>query len=128
MGGIPDRPFWVAVQLPEAGYIVVHDKHERGWLPGAKVILAYSDSAGLTINNGERIVISNLDVETLAIEAYSVWGMKGSQDPPATTDGFLNLEVISGDPKEGPLHLFPFMVVGALGCIVVFLLVSKKRN
>ena len=128
MGGIPDRPFWVAVQLPEEGYIVVHDKLERGWLPGAKVILAYSDSAGLTINNGERIVISNLDVETLAIEAYSVWGMKGSQDPPATTDGFLNLEVISGDPTEGPLHMFPFMVVGALGCVVVFLLVSKKRN
>jgi len=128
MGGIPDRPFWVAVQLPEEGYIVVHDKHERGWLPGAKVILAYSDSAGLTINNGERIVISNLDVETLAIEAYSVWGMKGSQDPPATSDGFLNLEVISGDPTEGPLHMFPFMVVGALGCVVVFLLVSKKRN
>ena len=128
MGGIPDRPFWVAVQLPEEGYIVVHDKLERGWLPGAKVILAYSDSAGLTINNGERIVISNLDVETLAIEAYSVWGLKGSQDPPATTDGFLNLEVISGDPTEGPLHMFPFMVVGALGCVVVFLLVSKKRN
>ncbi len=128
MGGIPDRPFWVAVQLPEDGYVVVHDKLERGWLPGAKVILAYSDSAGLTINNGERIVISNLDVETLAIEAYSVWGMKGSQDPPATTDGFLNLEVISGDPTEGPLHMFPFMVVGALGCVVVFLLVSKKRN
>ena len=128
MGGIPDRPFWVAVQLPEEGYIVVHDKLERGWLPGAKVILAYSDSAGLTINNGERIVISNLDVETLAIEAYSVWGMKGSQDPPATSDGFLNLEVISGDPTEGPLHMFPFMVVGALGCVVVFLLVSKKRN
>ena len=128
MGGIPDRPFWVAVQLPEEGYIVVHDKLERAWLPGAKVILAYSDSAGLTINNGERIVISNLDVETLAIEAYSVWGMKGSQDPPATTDGFLNLEVISGDPTEGPLHMFPFMIVGALGCVVVFLLVSKKRN
>jgi hypothetical protein len=128
MGGIPDRPFWVAVQLPEEGYIVVHDKLERGWLPGAKVILAYSDTAGLTINNGERIVISNLDVEGLAIKAYSVWGMKGSQDPPATTDGFLNLEVISGDPTKGPLHMFPFFVVGALGCVVVFLLVSKKRN
>jgi hypothetical protein len=128
MGGIPDRPFWVAVQLPEEGYIVVHDKLERGWLPGAKVILAYSDTAGLTINNGERIVISNLDVESLAVEKYSVWGMKGSQDPPATTDGFLNLEVISGDPTKGPLHMFPFFVVGALGCVVVFLLVSKKRN
>ena len=128
MGGIPDRNFWVAIQLPEEGYVVVHNKLDRGWLPGAKVILAYADTAGLTINNGERIVITNLDVEGFAIKSYSVWGMKGSQDPPATSDGFLNLEVISGDPTEGPLHMFPFMVVGALGCVVVFLLVSKKRN
>ena len=128
LGGIQDRPFWIAAQMPEDGYIVLHDKLERGWLPGAKVILAYSEMGGLTINNGERIVISNLDVESLAVEKYSVWGMKGSQDPPATTSGFLNLEVISGDPTKGPLHLFPFMVVGALGCVVVFLLVSKKRN
>jgi len=90
--------------------------------------LAYSDPAGLTINNGERIVITNLDVETFAIKSYSVWGLKGSQDPPSTVSGFLNLEVLSGDPKEGPLHMFPFYVVGALGCVVAFLLFTKKRN
>ena len=54
-------------------------------------------------------MITNLDVEGFAIESYSVWGMKGSQDPPATTAGFLNLEVLSGDPKDGPLHMFPFL-------------------
>ena len=63
MGAIPDRPFWVALQLPEEGYVVVHDKLERGWPGNGKVILAYADTAGLTINNGERIVITNLDVE-----------------------------------------------------------------
>ncbi|MEC8529355.1 MAG: hypothetical protein VXY27_00425, partial [Thermoproteota archaeon] len=128
MGAIPDRPFWIAVQLPEEGYVVVHDKLDRGWPGNGKVILAYSDPAGLTINNGERIVITNLDVEGFAINAYSVWGLKGSQDPPATVAGFLNFEVLSGDPKEGPLHMFPFYVVGALGCIVAFLLFTKKRN
>ena len=128
MGAIPDRPFWVAVQLPEEGYVVVHDQLDRGWPGNGKVILAYADTAGLTINNGERIVITNLDVEGFAINAYSVWGLKGSQDPPATVAGFLNFEVLSGDPKEGPLHMFPFYVVGALGCIVAFLLFTKKRN
>ncbi len=83
---------------------------------------------GAIINNGERIVITNLDVETFAIKSYSVWGLKGSQDPPSTVSGFLNLEVLSGDPKEGPLHMFPFYVVGALGCVVAFLLFTKKRN
>ena len=128
MGGIPNRPFWVAIQLPDEGYVVVHNKLDRGWPGNGKVILAYSDTAGLTINNGERIVITNLDVEDFAIESYSVWGMKGSQDPPATTAGFMNFEVLSGDPKEGSLHMFPFYLVGALGCVVAFLLFTKKRN
>ena len=26
MGAIPNRPFWVAVQLPDEGYVVVHNK------------------------------------------------------------------------------------------------------
>ena len=128
MGAIPDRTFWIAVQLPEEGYVVVHNKLDRGWPGNGKVILAYADTAGLTINNGERIVITNLDVEGFAIKAYSVWGLKGSQDPPATTAGFLNLEVLSGDPKDGPLHMFPFYLVGCLGIVVAFLLFTKKRN
>ena len=128
MGSPPDKKFWIAVQLPEEGYVVVHDKLDRGWLPGAKVILAYSDTAGLTVNNGERIVLSNLDVEGFEIKAYSVWGMEGSQDPPAVVAGSLNLEILSGDPKEGPLHMLPFAVVGCLGVGIVILLVTKKRS
>jgi hypothetical protein len=128
MGSPPNKKFWIAIQLPEEGYVVVHDKLERGWLPGAKVILAYADTAGLTVNNGERIVLSNLDIEGFEIQAYSVWGMEGSQDPPATTSGYLNLEILSGDPKEGPLHMFPFMLVGCLGIGVAILLVTKKRS
>jgi len=128
MGSPPDKKFWIAVQLPEEGYVVIHDKLDRGWLPGAKVILAYSDTAGLTVNNGERIVLSNLDIEEFEIQAYSVWGMEASQDPPATTDGYLNLEILSGDPKEGPLHMFPFIIVGCIGIGIVILLATKKRS
>ena len=133
MGSPPNKKFWIAVQLPDdEGYVVVHDKLDRGWLTNAeknaKVILAYSDTAGLTINNGERIVLSNLDIEEFEIKSYSVWGMEGSQDPPATTAGYLNLEILSGDPKEGPLHMFPFMLVGCIGVGLVILLVTKKRS
>tara|TARA_B100000809_G_scaffold96049_1_gene94635 strand:+ start:1483 stop:2151 length:669 start_codon:yes stop_codon:yes gene_type:complete len=128
MGSPPNKKFWIAAQLPDEGYVVIHNKLERGWLPGAKVILAYSDTAGLTVNNGERIVLSNLDIEGFEIKAYSVWGMEASQDPPAVTAGYLNLEILSGDPKEGSLHMFPFMLVGCLGIGVVILLVTKKRS
>ena len=133
MGSPPNKKFWIAVQLPDdEGYVVVHDKLDSGWSTNAeknaKVILAYSDTAGLTVNNGERIVLSNLDIHEFEIKSYSVWGMEGSQDPPATTAGYLNLEILSGDPKEGPLHMFPFMLVGCIGVGLVILLVTKKRS
>ena len=128
MGSPPNKKFWIAAQLPDEGYVVVHDKLDRGWLQSGKVILAYSDTAGLTVNNGQRIVLSNLDIEGFEIKAYSVWGMEGSQDPHATVAGFLNLEILSGDPKEGPLHMLPFVVVGCLGIVLVILLVTKKRS
>ena len=76
----------------------------------------------------KRIVITNLDVEGFAIKIIFCLGFERFTDPPATVSGFLNLEVLSGDPKEGPLHMFPFYVVGALGCVVAFLLFTKKRN
>ena len=132
MGSPPNKKFWIAANLQDEGYVVVHDKLERGWLTSAekndKIIMAYSDTAGLTVNNGERIVLSNLDIEGFEIKAYSVWGMEASQDPPAVTAGYLNLEILSGAPKEGPLHMFPFIIVGFIGIGIVILLVTKKLS
>ena len=42
MGSIPDNKFWVAVQTPKEGYIVVHRDLERGWYPQAKSIVSVS--------------------------------------------------------------------------------------
>lgn len=95
MGSIPDNKFWVAVQTPKEGYIVVHSDLERGWYPEAKSIISFTDRAGLTVNNGARIVVTNLDIGEFAIGSYSVHGMEGSTDPPAANSGSLILEFLS---------------------------------
>jgi hypothetical protein len=128
MGSPPDEKFWIAVWLPENGYVVVHNKIERGWIPGASIVAAYTDKAGLTVNNGERIVVSNLDLENFQIAAYSVYGMESSSDPPAINSGSLFIEFISGNPADNPLSIFPFIISGAVGIIVVVLLLVKKRS
>jgi hypothetical protein len=129
MGSQPAEKFWLAVQIPEdTGYVVVHSKPERGWIPESTQILAYTERAGLTVNNGERIVISNLDVGAFKIGSYSVFGMEGSTDPPAVNSGILQMEIMSGDPAKNQLHLFPFFLAGGIGGIVAVLLVTKKRN
>lgn len=127
MGANPDRKFWVAVQTPKEGYVVVHRDLDRGWYPDTKSVIAYTDRAGLTVNNGARIVVTNLDIGTFAIDGYATYGMEGSTDPPAVNSGSLRLEFLSGDPAKNVFSLFPFYVAAAIGVIVGVLFLTKKR-
>lgn len=129
MGSSPDEKFWLAVQLPDKeGYVVVHHSAERGWISTSKIILAYTDRAGLTVQNGERIVVSNLDIGVFAVDSYSVHGMEGSTAPPVTNSGSLIIEFLSGDPSQNTFALFPFIVTGLVGALAGGLYLTKKRS
>jgi len=128
MGPKPDNKFWVAVQTPKEGYIVVHSDLDRGWYPQAKSIISYTDRAGLTVNNGARIVVTNLDIGQFAVHSYSVHGMAGSTDPPAVNSGSMIVEFLSGDPAKNIFALFPFYVAAGMGIIVAVLFLTKKRS
>ena len=128
MGAIPDNKFWVAVQTPKEGYIVVHSDLDRGWYPEAKTIISFTDRAGLTVNNGARIVVTNLDIGEFAIGSYSVHGMEGSTDPPAVNSGSLIMEFLSGDPSKNMFAMFPFYVAAGIGVLVGALFLTKKRS
>ncbi|HJJ21250.1 MAG: hypothetical protein O2834_03305 [Crenarchaeota archaeon] len=128
MGPQPENKFWVAVQTPDEGYIVVHKDLDRGWYPQAKSIVSFTDRAGLTVNNGARIVVTNLDIEKFEIESYSVHGMEGSTDPPAINSGVMIVEILSGDPGKNLFAFFPFYVAIGIGIIGATLYFTKKRS
>ena len=128
MGPKPDNKFWVAVQTPDEGYVVVHRDLDRGWYPQAKSIVSYTDRAGLTVNNGARIVVTNLDIGKFEIESYSVHGMEGSTDPPAINSGIMVVEILSGDPGKNLFAFFPFYVAAGIGIIGATLYFTKKRS
>lgn len=129
MGSQPDYRFWAAVQTPKEGYAVIKNYDDRGWVPTAKVLLSYTDIAGLSINNGERIVVSNLDIGKFAIDSYSVYGMQSSTDPPAVNSGSLLIELMSGDPSKNIFHLYPFYITAGVAVVVgVLFLVTKRRS
>ena len=128
MGPKPDNKFWVAVQTPDEGYVVVHRDLDRGWYPQAKSIVSYTDRAGLTVNNGARIVVTNLDIGKFEIESYSVHGMGGSTDPPAINSGIMVVEILSGDPGKNLFAFFPFYVAAGIGIIGATLYFTKKRS
>jgi hypothetical protein len=90
--------------------------------------VSYTDRAGLTVNNGARIVVTNLDIGKFEIESYSVHGMQGSTDPPAINSGIMVIEILSGDPGKNLFAFFPFYVAAGIGIIGATLYFTKKRS
>ncbi len=82
----------------------------------------------MTVNNGARIVVSNLDIGEFVINSYSVFGMESSTDPPAVNSGSMNIEFISGDPAKNPFAFIPFYIAAGVGIIVAILYLTKKRS
>lgn len=128
MDSPPDRRFWVGLQLPGEGYIPVTHVDKEGWSDNAKIILAYNDVQGVSISNGKRVVVTNLDLRGFSVNAYSVYGMEESTDPPAINSGKFTFEILSGDVSKNPFHYFPFYVSGAAAALVGILLLIKKRS
>jgi len=128
MGSHPRLSYWIAANVPETGYVLLYSAYENGWAPGNPTKITYSEQNGLTVDNGLRTVLSNLDISPFAIKSYSVHGMKGSTDPPAVTDGVFTVKIISANYGENPLSLFPFIVTGIIGAGVIVLIFSKKRS
>ncbi|MCA9811747.1 MAG: hypothetical protein KC483_02670 [Nitrosarchaeum sp.] len=128
MGAPPDNKFWVAVSTEKEGYVVVHRDLDHGWYPQAKVVVSYTDRAGLTVNNGARIVVTNLDIGHFSFDSYSVHGMDSYSDPPAVNSGTMTVEFMSGDPAQNTFALFPFYVAAGIGVLVGVLYITKKRS
>ena len=128
MGSHPRYSYWIAADVPSTGYVLLYSAFENGWAPGKPTKITYSEQTGLTVDNGLRTVLSNLDISPFTIKSYSVFGMKGSTDPPAVTDGVFTVKIISADYGDNPLAIFPFVVTGILGIVVAVLIFSKKRS
>jgi hypothetical protein len=128
MGAPPHEKFWVAANTEREGYVVVQSDLERGWYPATKIIISYTERGGLTVNNGARITVSNLNIGSFVIDSYSVHGMEGSSDPPATKSGSMIVDFLSGDPSQNVIALFPFFLAAGLGVLVGVLFLTKKRS
>ena len=128
MGSHPKYSYWIAADVPSTGYVLLYSAFENGWAPGKPTKITYSEQTGLTVDNGLRTVLSNLDISPFTIKSYSVFGMKGSTDPPAVTDGVFTVKIISADYGDNPLAIFPFVVTGIIGIVVAVLIFSKKRS
>jgi hypothetical protein len=128
MSSPPERQFWVAMNFPDIGYIPATRIDKGGWFEGVNIIMANHDAQGVSISNGQRIVVSGVDLKEFVVGSYAVFGMHEKTDPPAISSGNLHMEIMSGDVSQNPIHYYPFYVTGVVGAIIGVLLVLKKRS
>jgi hypothetical protein len=128
MFGDASKKFWVAVNTKESGYIRVYERDNDGWSRDQPIIVAHANNQGLTITNGQRIIIDKLSIEDFTIASIAVYGKDEPTSAVNTYGGDISFNVIYGNPMNSPLYYFPLAMIVGIGGLVVGLLVVKKRK
>lgn len=128
MFGDASKKFWVAVNTKESGYIRVYEHDNDGWSRDQPVIVAHANNQGLTITNGQRIIIDKLSIDDFTIASIAVYGKDDPTSAVNTYGGDISFNVIYGNPINSPLYYFPLAMIVGIGGLVVGLLVFKKRK
>jgi hypothetical protein len=106
----------------------LYENKENGWSGDNPVVLTHANVQGLSVSNGKRTVIDKLSLNGFKIGSVDVYGKDESQLPDSASGGYVNFEVLHGNPSQSPLYYLPLIVMVGVGGLVVFLLVFKKRR
>ena len=128
MFGDASKKFWVAVNTNESGYIRVYERDNDGWSRDQPIIVAHANNQGLTITNGQRIIIDKLSIDDFTIASIAVYGKEEPNSAVNTYGGDISFNVIYGNPINSPLYYYPLAMIVGIGGLVVGLLVFKKRK
>ncbi len=128
MFGDESKQFFVAANTNETGYMKLYENKENGWYGDNPVVLTHANVQGLSVSNGKRIVIDKLSLNGFKIGSIDVYGKDESQLPDSASSGYVNFEVLHGNPSQSPLYYLPFIVMVGVGGLVISLLVFKKRR
>ena len=128
MFGDASKKFWVAVNTNESGYIRVYERDNDGWSRDQPIIVAHANNQGLTITNGQRIIIDKLSINDFTIASIAVYGKDDPTSAVNTYRGDISFNVIYGNPINSPLYYLPLAMIVGIGGLVIGLLVFKKRK
>ena len=128
MFGDASKKFWVAVNTNESGYIRVYERDNDGWSRDQPIIVAHANNQGLTITNGQRIIIDKLSINDFTIASIAVYGKDEPTSAVNTYGGDISFNVIYGNPINSPLYYLPLAMIVGVGGLVIGLLVFKKRK
>lgn len=119
------KKFVVAVNVPDSGYQIIDTEQ---WVSQDFVTVTMSDNSGLSVANGQRIVVDRLDVQGLNPASIEVYGKDESTAPPNAYAGTLGMTILYGSPADSPVYYVPAAVMVGVGVLMGVLLYKKKRT
>ena len=125
--GDESKRYWVAANTPEVGYARLYDS-ENGWSPEQPISVAYTANTGLTVTNGQRIVVDRLDVGSFAAASIVVYGNDKNSTLANAYAGNIAFQVLFGSFEQSPLYFVPIAVIAGVFGVVAALLIVKKRR
>ena len=126
--GDESKRYWVAVNTPETGYARMYDS-ENGWSPEQPLSVAYTEnSGGLTVTNGQRIVVDRLDIGSFAAASILVYGNDKNSTLANAYAGDIAFQVLFGSFEQSPLYVVPIAIIAGIFGIVGALLIVTKRK
>lgn len=125
--GDESKRYWVATNTPEVGYARLYDS-ENGWSPEQPISVAYTANTGLTVTNGQRIVVDRLDLGSFAVASIVVYGNDKNSTLANAYAGDIAFQVLFGSFEQSPLYFVPIAVIAGIFGLVAALLIVKKRK
>jgi hypothetical protein len=126
--GDKSKEFIVSVNTNETGYMRMYENDQNGWSTDGLVTISHANVQGLSVTNGQRVVLDKLGLSGFDVGSIVVYGKDESSMPNSTFAGSIQFEVLSGNLSESILYYMPLVMVVGVGGIVIFLLIWKKRN
>lgn len=126
--GGDSRKFWVAVNLPEAGYARLYSQEANGWSSEEPISLSHVSTSGLSVTDGRRIIVDRFDMDGFTVGSVSVYGKDEAAAPANAIGGTITFDILFGSFEQSPLYLVPALATAGIGGAVITLLIIKKRK
>jgi hypothetical protein len=127
INGGESKRYWVAINTLEAGYARMYDS-ENGWTTEFPISVTSAQNGGVTVTNGNRIVLDRLDTDGFVLSSIAVYGNDGNKTTANAYAGDISFEILFGSFAQSSLYYVPLGITLGVGALIGGLLYFKKRK
>jgi len=121
--------FSAALNTNETGYMTLFDKKGAdGWSETQPVIIEYDNNQHLSVSVGPKVLLERLSLNDFTLHSVVLYGKDEEHSPLNAYAGQISFEALWGRSSFSPVFYLPIVMGGAIGSLLVALLVFKNKK